>query len=666
MSIQLLDEGTINKIAAGEVIERPASIVKELTENAIDADASVITIEIRDGGISMIRVTDNGGGIPADEVKTAFLRHATSKIQCAEDILHVRSLGFRGEALASISAVSRIELITRKRDALTGVRYAAEGGRETVFEEVGAPGGTTVITRDLFFNTPVRRSFLKAAVTETAHVAALAEELALSHPEISIRFLANGQSRFHTSGNREVKDIIYQLYGREIASKLLPVSRTEQGFSVQGFIGRPEISRGSRALEHYCVNGRYIKSPLLAKAIEDGYGDRMMQHNFPFAVLFLEIDPEMVDVNVHPTKREVRFSDTQACYLFLRSAVEDALQRAELIRLSSLQEENKKKTAQSAGIGRDSVSQEEVRAEARPQHRKPPEPFEPKRLQEERKREEEEQALSLSSFLSAYGQRQMNQSAKAVNTESTESNENRTTQNPALVNSEQKAERELLPERKAVAEEKPEFETVERGGQYALFRPEERKNLRLIGAAFDTYWIAERGNSLYLIDQHAAHEKVNYERLLASYRKQELSSQRLEPPLLITLSAEEQAVLESERESFEKIGFSIEHFGGSSYAVRAVPNILPSVLKEELLKTMFASLIEGQRADDVPLLIIEKTASMSCKAAIKGNQHISHSEAEALLDELFSLENPYNCPHGRPTIIELTKTELERRFKRIV
>ena len=561
------------------------------------------------------------------------------------------------------SPVSRIELITRQRDALTGIRYAAEGGKETVFEEVGAPGGTTVITRDLFFNTPVRRSFLKAAVTETAHVAALAEELALSHPEISIRFLANGQSRFHTSGNREVKDIIYQLYGKEIASKLLPVSRTEQGFSVQGFIGRPEISRGSRALEHYCVNGRYIKSPLLAKAIEDGYGDRMMQHNFPFAVLFLETDPETVDVNVHPTKREVRFSDTQACYLFLRSAVEDALQRAELIRLSSLQEENKKKAAQTAASGGSSLSQEALRTEARSQHKKPPEPFETQRLTEERKREAEEQALSLSSFLSAYGQRQINQSAKAENTGPSES---KTAESHTKPDAGQTADREAVSERKAVAEEKPAFETVERGGQYALFRPEERKNLRLIGAVFDTYWLAERGNSLYLIDQHAAHEKVNYERLLASYRKQELSSQRLEPPLLITLSAEEQALLESERESFEKIGFSVEHFGGSSYAVRAVPNILPSVLKEELLKTMFASLAEGQRADDVPLLIIEKTASMSCKAAIKGNQHISLAEAEALLDELFSLENPYNCPHGRPTIIELTKTELERRFKRIV
>jgi DNA mismatch repair protein mutL len=411
------------------------------------------------------------------------------------------------------------------------------------------------------------------------------------------------------------------------------------------------------------VNGRYIKSPLLAKAIEDGYGDRMMQHNFPFAVLFLETDPETVDVNVHPTKREVRFSDTQACYLFLRSAVEDALQRAELIRLSSLQEENKKKAAQSAALGRDARPQEALRAEVRPQHKKPPEPFETQRLTEERKREAEEQALSLSSFLSAYGQRQINQSAKAENTETSES---KTAESHTKPDSEQTADREAVSERKAVAEEKPAFETVERGGQYALFRPEERKNLRLIGAVFDTYWLAERGNSLYLIDQHAAHEKVNYERLLASYRKQELSSQRLEPPLLITLSAEEQALLESERESFEKIGFSVEHFGGSSYAVRAVPNILPSVLKEELLKTMFASLAEGQRADDVPLLIIEKTASMSCKAAIKGNQHISLAEAEALLDELFSLENPYNCPHGRPTIIELTKTELERRFKRIV
>lgn len=658
MSIQVLDESTINKIAAGEVIERPASIVKELVENAIDADASVITIEIRDGGIAMIRVTDNGSGIATTEVPTAFLRHATSKIQTAEDIHHVQSLGFRGEALASISAVARIELITKQRDALTGVRYTAEGGREIAIEEIGAPAGTTVIARDLFFNTPVRRSFLKAAVTETAHVAALAEELALSHPEVSVRFLANGQSRFHTSGNREVKDIIYQLYGRDIVSKLLPVEREENGISVHGFIGRPEISRGSRALEHYCINGRYIKSPLLSKAIEDGYGDRMMQHNFPFAVLFLETKPESVDVNVHPTKREVRFSDGQTCYLFLRAAVEDALQRAELIRLSSLREERQEKnTAQQTA--------------PRKAHQKPPEPFETRRLQAEQRQEAEEQALSLSSFLSAYGKRQPNQSAVAETDRETVTGEKKipgeiSARERTLPTGKKRAVSDKMTENRVIAEERPAFETVERSGQYALFRPEERQHIRLVGAVFDTYWIAERGNSMYLIDQHAAHEKVNYERLLREYRSQKVSSQRLEPPLLITLSAEEAALLSEQHESFEKIGFSIEHFGGSSYAVRAVPNILPSVLKEELLKTMFASLLAGQRADDVPLLIIEKTASMSCKAAIKGNQHISNQEAEALLDELFALENPYNCPHGRPTIIELTKTELERRFKRIV
>ncbi|WP_314872380.1 DNA mismatch repair endonuclease MutL [Stomatobaculum longum] len=651
MSIQLLDESTINKIAAGEVIERPASIVKELAENAIDADASVITIEIRDGGIAMIRVTDNGSGIAADEVPTAFLRHATSKIRTAEDIHHVQSLGFRGEALASIAAVARIELITKQREALTGVRYTAEGGQQTALEEIGAPAGTTVIARDLFFNTPVRRGFLKAAVTETAHVAALAEELALSHPEVSIRFLANGQSRFHTSGNREVKDIIYQLYGREIATKLLPVEREEKGLSVHGFIGRPEISRGSRALEHYCINGRYIKSPLLSKAIEDGYGDRMMQHNFPFAVLFLTTKPEVVDVNVHPTKREVRFSDGQALYLFLRTAVEEALQRAELIRLSALSEERRT-----------------VPDVSRKKAEKPPEPFETKRLQAERQQEEAEKELSLSSFLSAYGQRQLNQSAETErSTNRPEQTEQPLQRGAAEEERAERKEQETGGEtERAVAEEKPAFETVERGGQYALFRPEERQHLRLVGAVFDTYWIAERGNSMYLIDQHAAHEKVNYERLLRDYRQQAVSAQRLEPPLLLTLSAEEAALLTEQHECFEKIGFSIEHFGGPSYAVRAVPDILPSVLKEELLKTMFASLLAGQRADDVPLLIIEKTASMSCKAAIKGNQHISQREAEALLDELFALENPYNCPHGRPTIIELTKTELERRFKRIV
>ena len=593
MSIQLLDNETINKIAAGEVIERPASIVKELTENAIDAGASAVTIEIRDGGQALIRVTDNGSGIPAGEVREAFVRHATSKIRTAEDLNGVQSLGFRGEALSSIAAVCRTEIITKTRSALTGIRFLIEGGTEVLFEEIGAPEGTTVIARDIFFHTPVRRKFLKSPATEAAHVSELAEQLALSHPEISIRFIVNGQNRFSTSGNGSLKDIIYQLYGRETAAALLEISVEDGPFRIRGFLGRPELSRGSRAMEHYCVNGRYIKSSVIAKAIEDGYGNLMMQRSFPVCVLLLSVDPGKVDVNVHPTKREVRFSEPEAVYRFVKDAVQDTLRQAELIREMKLAREKEE-----APSRKDS-------------HKRPPEPFEVKRSEQ-----------IIKPFLP-----DVPESAPVLRV----------------------AESKTPP---AVSAPLPAAASAVTGS-------------RLVGEVFDTYWIAEWNDTMYLIDQHAAHEKVNYERFMEAFKKQEVVSQRLMPPLIITLTAREEALVEREQELFTSLGYEIEHFGGHEYAVRAVPDILPSVMKDALLKDMIGSLSE-ETGNGIPEMIIEKTASMSCKASVKGGQHISAEEAERLLDEMFRLKDPYNCPHGRPTVIRLTRQELERRFKRQV
>ncbi|MBQ7536411.1 MAG: DNA mismatch repair endonuclease MutL [Stomatobaculum sp.] len=617
MNIQLLDNETINKIAAGEVIERPASIVKELTENAIDAGASAVTIEIRDGGQALIRVTDNGCGIPAEEVREAFVRHATSKIRKAEDLTGVQSLGFRGEALSSIAAVCRTEIITKTRSSLTGVRFVIEGGTETSFEEIGAPEGTTVIARDIFFHTPVRRKFLKSPATEAAHVAELAEQLALSHPEISIRFIVNGQNRFSTSGNGSLKDIIYQLYGRETAAALLEIHAENGPFQIKGFLGKPELSRGSRAMEHYCVNGRYIKSSVVAKAIEEGYGNLLMQRTFPVCVLLLNTDPEKVDVNVHPTKREVRFSEPETVFRFVKEAVYDTLHQAELIREMKLTQEKKPvRTAE--------------------EKKRPPEPFETRRSAALFGENASSDASSTAS-LAASPVRQEMKSA-------------------AFTAGEQKSATVRVAEPKSV---------IEKDGQLALFSQENRQSVRLVGEVFDTYWIAEWNDTMYLIDQHAAHEKVNYERFLAAWKNQEVVSQSLMPPLIITLTAREEALVEQEKEVFSALGYEIEHFGGHEYAVRAVPDILPSVMKDALLKDMIGSLSE-ETGSGIPEMIIEKTASMSCKASIKGNQRISAEEAERLLDEMFRLEDPYNCPHGRPTVIRLTKAELERRFKRTI
>ena len=646
--ITVLDQSTINKIAAGEVIERPSSVVKELLENAIDAQATAVTVEIRDGGISYIRVTDNGCGIPKEEVPLAFLRHSTSKIKSVEDLFTVSSLGFRGEALSSIASVAQVELITKTSEQLSGTRYQIEGGVERSYEEVGAPDGTTFLVRNLFYNTPARQKFLKTAQTEGSHVAALVEKIAMSHPDISIRFIQNNQNRLHTSGNHNLKDIIYTVFGREIAANLLPVESEQEVLQVHGFAGKPVIARSNRSFENYYINGRYVKSGLIGKAIEDAYKPFMMQHKYPFVLLHISIEPEYLDVNVHPTKMELRFRNGEQVYQMIFQAISQALSHKELIPQVDL------------------VKQEEEKALKEAQKRAPhPEPFEVKRQAamvqktgESKTMQPQEPAKSRTMQPSIY-------KSEAVYGKIAESHAEPEPEIQAVVPVESQK-----PEQKQPQQEQKATGQAEQPQQLDLFEekllePKNRIRHKLIGQLFDTYWLVEFNEHLYIIDQHAAHEKVLYEKTMRTLKTREFTSQMLNPPIILTIGSTEEVLLKKYMKYFQEIGFEIEPFGGREYAVRAVPDNLFSVAKKELLMEMIDDLSEdaGARTAD---MIHDRVATMSCKAAVKGNNHLSFAEADHLIDELLNLDNPYACPHGRPTIISMSRYELEKKFKRIV
>lgn len=664
-NIHVLDQNTINKIAAGEVIERPASVVKELLENAIDAKATAVTVEIREGGISFIRVTDNGCGIEKDEIPLAFLRHSTSKIQSVEDLFTVSSLGFRGEALSSIAAVGQVELITKTSRSLTGNRYQIEGGQERGLEEIGAPDGTTFIVRNLFYNTPVRRKFLKTPMTEGAHVADLVEKIALSHPEISIRFIQNNQNKLHTSGNHNLKDIIYTVYGREITANLIPVSVTGEAFSVEGFIGKPVIARSNRNFENYYINGRYIKSNIISKAIEEAYRPFMMQHKYPFTCLHIQIKGSDVDVNVHPTKMEVRFSDQEVVYRQIYQAILQGLQHKELI--------------PQVTIGKDRLA-------VRPANRdKAPEPFEVQRRQIEQPRgyqmQQKVQPEELKNRAKAANLIADRTVAVAASGEETHKGsvvreqgtgcygEKRETgyrnENPAKQNPNLQAGQVVSDRRDNIAA--PGVQKAEQMDLFdgKLLSPEAKKHHKIIGQVFDTYWLVQMEDKLYIIDQHAAHEKVLYERIVKEMKERNVSSQIVSPPIIISLNLEEQEKMKKYQNIFKTLGFEIESFGGREYSIRAVPQNLFGMTEQGFFIEVLDHLEEDPSSKTLDVLS-DRMATMACKAAVKGNQKLSLRETEALIDELLQLENPYNCPHGRPTIISMTKYELEKKFKRIV
>ena len=678
-NIKVLDQSTINQIAAGEVIERPASIVKELLENAIDAKASAITVEIKEGGIGFIRITDNGCGIEKDDVKVAFLRHSTSKIRTAEDLVSVSSLGFRGEALSSIAAVCQVELITKTKSSLTGTRYVIEGGVEKAMEDIGVPDGTTFIVRNLFFNTPARRKFLKSPVTEGGYISDIVERIAISHPEVSIRFIVNNQNKLHTAGNSKLKDVIYAIYGRDIASNLIEINAENDFMKVTGFIGKPVVSRGNRNYENYFINGRFIKSGLISRAIEDAYKSYMMQHKYPFTALHISIDSSLLDVNVHPTKMELRFTNQEQIYPFIKKMIDDAISGRELIPNAGYDSEREQHVRR----------KEEQRGQKKLVAYKPlPEPFEINRKRNDDNNSTYKDMRVNEASLNRFKTKPMINvtSPIAIKNENVtvKYEDNKATEvvreEFAYKTKESNNEPISVDDNNKVTE-KAEVSTddkfnddaviADKNGQLSMFddkllSKQSREKHVIVGQVFDTYWIVQFGDKIFIIDQHAAHEKVLYERMMARYKERKPVSQAVAPPIILTLNMNEEALINKYMDIFTEFGYEIEHFGGKEYAVRAVPYDLYSISKEALLMEILDTLSDETVGRITPEIITEKVASMSCKAAVKGNNRLSEAEANELIDELLTLENPYNCPHGRPTIISMSKYELEKKFKRIV
>lgn len=654
--IALLSQETIDKIAAGEVIERPSSVVKELVENAIDAGSGAVTVEIKEGGISFIRISDNGCGIEREQIPLAFLRHSTSKIKSVEDLFTVTSLGFRGEALSSIAAVSQVELITKTNGDFTGSRYLIEGSKEVSLEEIGAPDGTTFIIRNLFYNTPARKKFLKSAQTEGTYIHELMQRMILSHPDVAFKFIMNNQVKLQSSGNGNIKDIIYHLYGRDITKALLPIAHESELFKVSGFIGKPMISRGNRGYELYFVNGRFIRSQILSKAIEDAFKPFLMQHQYPFTVLYFEIDSSLLDVNVHPTKMELRFSNQQELYREVQSILSAALVHRDII----------------PEVPVDTPKKNEM--EVPKIEKVMPEPFEQKRLEEIRKAVRKDSPYEIkypvsrpmgTGSVSSATQEKLLDTIKSMPPE--DMMEERIRKEPLPEQSKKETEKELAKEAYVLREEetygaKPEG-SYEQG---SFLKEEEMAKQKIIGQLFDTYWLVEYNDRLFIVDQHAAHEKVMYEKLKKQFEKKEFTSQAISPPIVITLSMREAEILERFKEQFTKLGFEIEHFGGAEYSICGVPGNLYRLNTKDVLIEMLDELTDGISERATADVILDKIASMSCKAAVKGSQRLSLPEMEQLMKDLMKLDNPYNCPHGRPTIIAMSKYEIEKKFKRIV
>jgi len=666
--IKQLDQNTINKIAAGEVIERPCAVVKELVENAIDARSTAITIEIKDGGISFIRITENGCGINDNEIETAFLRHATSKISSIEDLLSVSSLGFRGEALSSIASVAQVELITKETNELMGTRYVIEGGKEMAKESIGCPEGTTFIVRNLFYNTPVRRKFLKTPTTETSHINDYVEKLAISHPSIAFKFISNGQIKLNTSGNGKQKDIIYNVYGRDITSNIIEVDNHSIDISVTGYVGKAIISRGNRNLENYFINGRYIKSSLINKAIEEAYKSYMMVHKYPFTLLNINVDSNSIDVNVHPTKMEIRFMEGAKVYDFIYHTVKSALDNVNMIPQVTVGNDNIEKNS-SLGkrinsefnneLGNNDIKRKSIRAD--------------KEHSSKESNTSNNRITTNNSFIDRRNMKIKSGAPEPFEINRIKENVNRIAQLSAKINENQVNDESgnlYRVDTSKIKITKDDLLTNVVAEQVSLFNKDEehhiekKNDIRIVGQVFNTYWIIEFEGKMFIIDQHAAHEKVMYERIMKDLETKDIISQNIAPPMIVTLNMNEEDYLKEHMEVFKELGFEIEHFGGKEYSISAIPANLPGKVNKEFFLDVLDNLMSGSvtKSD----ILIEKIASMSCKAAVKGNNNMSYLEMEKLIEELFTLDNPYNCPHGRPTTIAITKSEMEKKFKRQV
>lgn len=716
--IKVLDQNTINKIAAGEVIEKPSSVIKELVENSIDSGATAVTVEVKGGGLSFLRVTDNGAGIKKDEVKLAFLRHATSKLVTIEDLLSISSLGFRGEALASIAAVAQVEMITKTADDVTGLRYQIHGGKEISSEEIGAPGGTTIIVRNLFYNTPARKKFMKTDATETSYIYDLMCRICMSHPEISFKFIANGTDKLFTSGNGKLRDIIYHIYGRDITSNLLEINAENDYMKISGYIARPCISRGNRSFEGYYVNHRYIKSAVLTKAIEDAFRTFVMIHKFPFTEINFQVRPDLLDVNVHPTKMELKFANSQDIYSFTYNAIRETLLFKELIPDVAPGKDPKPETFKQRDVGNapeafeNKRREEIVRAEERtvpqsqPEQLRPAEPqSQPEQLRSAETQTSPQQLCPIEPQTSSQPVRpviEIIDETSSSNNKGSDVIDNNKTEKPAgnyiYADRNNDLERAIVQNRNVV-NESPAYTApaparpsvtaatqdstvsaasdaayIEEAGkkyvqqdmfQEKFLTKEARAKHRLIGQLFKTYWLIEYDGKFFIMDQHAAHEKVKYEELMENYKNKKIYSQYLMPPAVVTLSAAEIEFLHENMEMFEALGYQIENFGGREFKLNAVPDNLFGLDGRELFIDFIADASSSAKKVTIDTFI-HKLSTMACKAAIKGNTEISFKEADALIDQLLKLENPYTCPHGRPTVISMTESEIEKKFKRIV
>ncbi len=622
-SINILDDITVNKIAAGEVVEKPMAVIKELVENSIDAEASSITVEIKNGGLDLMRITDNGGGIAEAEIEKAFCRHATSKINGIEDLDTLSSLGFRGEALASIASVSQVECISKTASQMTGIRYEVNGSVEVSKKEVGCPDGTTFVVKNLFYNTPARRKFLKSPTTEGSYISDLIEKLAMSHPYISFRYIYNGKLKFQTNGNGKLKDVIYQIYGRDITANIVPFSLKNEYINVTGFIGKPVISKGNRTFMNYFVNGRYVKSPIIYRALEEGYNGFHMSHKYPFCVLLFDADSNKIDVNVHPSKMEVRFSEGERIYSVLCREIKETLRKTDVIPEQNLQPRGRTKK----DIPNENYNTENKFRENSNGNMRIPEPFEKNRIKN--------MSYGADSKITSHSEAHQNEYIKDNANKKDNLNIKENAENMQM----------SLFERKEM-----QYETS--------------KDYRIIGCVFSTYWIVQYHDEMYIMDQHAAHEKVLYERLAGKMQSHEVMMQQVSPPIIITLDAVEAELVKNNKNILADAGFEVEPFGGNEYAVSSVPADLPGIASKEALSDLIVSLRKETEGGSSQTVFLDKIASMSCKAAVKGGRAVTAAEAESLINDLFGLENPFNCPHGRPTMIRITKNELEKRFGR--
>lgn len=660
--IHVLDQETINQIAAGEVVERPMAVVKELVENSIDAGANAVTVEIQNGGKDLIRITDNGSGIDKEDIRLAFTPHATSKIHEVGDLLAVNSLGFRGEALASIAAVSQLEMISKTREALMGNRYVMEGGEEKTLEAVGCPEGTTLLIRNLFYNTPARLKFLKTAPTEAGYINAVIERLALSHPEIAFRFINQNQSKLSTSGNGKLKDVIYHIYGRDITSNLLEIQREEVFAKVEGFLGKPVISRGNRNFMNYFINGRYIRSKVITRAIEEAYAPYTMQHRYPFTVLHFQIDPAYIDVNVHPQKMEIRFTKEQEIFQSVYHAVSEGLKQKEFIPEIRLQEKKTEKEKEKEPRGAEIFETKRLQQENRAKTAEARKIAEPQKEAESQKTLEPRKIAEPRNTENSAGSESKYQQAPTVSTVAEQPPRYGKTEPKTETSTGAHASTDAVSKPKASAAPKPVQQSLFEHGKLA---DQKIKELRIIGQLFSTYWIMEYDDKMYLVDQHAAHEKVLYERFIKQIQKKKPMTQVVKPPLLLTLSMAEQQIFQEHKDIFAELGFLIEAFGDREYAVSEIPVHLPSISALDLL-TDALDMLSDHHSNKTPEIIFERIASMSCKAAVKGNHKMDVRQAEELIREMMDLENPYHCPHGRPTMISMSRRELEKKFKRIL